>query len=217
MRRVLVTDFDGTMTRYDFYRLALARLVPAETPDFWEDYLAGRMTHFQALQAIFARIRGSEDDLLDTARAMEPGTDLHIAVTRLEDAGWEIVIASAGCAWYIERLLAERNVAVTLHANPGTYVPEAGLLMSLPVDSPYFTPTTGIDKVAVVRDAVESGACVAFAGDGKPDMPAALLVPSERRFARGWLADQFTADGVPFHPFAQWSEVAEMLLETRPC
>ena len=47
--QVLVTDFDGTMTRRDFFQLVVERLLPPGTPDYWGEYLAGRITHFEAL------------------------------------------------------------------------------------------------------------------------------------------------------------------------
>jgi 2-hydroxy-3-keto-5-methylthiopentenyl-1-phosphate phosphatase len=53
----LITDFDGTLTRHDFFRLAVERLLPAGVPDYWQEYLAGRLTHFQAMQAYYAAIR----------------------------------------------------------------------------------------------------------------------------------------------------------------
>lgn len=212
---VLVTDFDGTMTRYDFFRLAQARLVPPGTPDYWDEYLAGRMTHFAALQRIFAAIVADTSDMMEAARAMELDPRLHEAVERLQGHGWHIVIASAGCLWYIDRLLAEREVQVTVHANPGAFDPDHGLLIGLPEESPYFSPQTGISKEAVVRAMVETHRTVAFAGDGRPDLPAALLVPPERRFACGWLAEQFRADGTPFRAFNQWSEIADMLLGSK--
>jgi phosphoserine phosphatase len=34
----------------------------------------------------------------------------------LKDSGWEIVIASAGCDWYIRYLLNKVGVSVVLHA-----------------------------------------------------------------------------------------------------
>ena len=39
---LLVSDFDGTMTRHDFYRLAVRSLLPADLPDYWARYRAGR-------------------------------------------------------------------------------------------------------------------------------------------------------------------------------
>lgn len=214
---VLVSDFDGTMTQFDFYRQALASLVPPGTHDYWDDFLAGRLTHFQALYHIFACIQADEAAMMTAAHQMCLEPKLHQAVTRLQQAGWEIVIASAGCEWYIQRLLAEQDVRVTLHANPGAFDPAHGLVMHLPAHSPFYAPTTGIDKEAVVRHAVEEHDCVAFAGDGKPDLPAALLVPPTRRFARGWLADYLHKEDIPFRAFACWSEIAKMLLEDDPC
>ena len=32
---LLVTDFDGTMTRHDFYMLAARSLLPPDMPDYW--------------------------------------------------------------------------------------------------------------------------------------------------------------------------------------
>ena len=62
--RVLVTDFDGTMTRHDFYKLAIESLLPPETHDYWAEYRAGTITHFEALRRYFACIRASEADVL---------------------------------------------------------------------------------------------------------------------------------------------------------
>ncbi len=107
---VLISDFDGTMTQRDFYRQAQARLVPPETHDFWEDFQAGRLTHFEALANIFRRIRADEAAMLEAAHAMGLEPELGESIARLQLAGWEVIIASAGCDWYIRRLLAEQQV-----------------------------------------------------------------------------------------------------------
>ncbi|HEY3415469.1 MAG TPA: HAD-IB family phosphatase [Armatimonadota bacterium] len=209
---VLITDFDGTVTQQDFYRIALAELVPPGTPDYWDDFLAGRITHFQALQQIFTHIHADEDTVMTVARRMGVDPAFAPAVARLRAAGWEVVVASAGCTWYVSRLLAEQGVSVPIYANPGDLLPGDGLQMRLPVDSPYYSANTGIDKEAVVRAAKKNFSQVAFAGDGRPDAPAALLVPPEMRFARGWLADHFRQEGIPFQPFSCWTQIAQLLL-----
>ena len=84
--------------------------------------------------------------------------------------------------------------------------------MELPEGSPYLSKSTGIDKEAVVREMVAKHRIVAFAGDGRPDEPAAMLVPPERRFARGWLAETLRAKEIAFRPFDHWSQIADMLL-----
>src|ERR1700730_11969576 len=52
----LVSDFDGTLTRHDFFRLAVEHLMPAGVPDYWQEYREGRMTHFEAMQAYYGAI-----------------------------------------------------------------------------------------------------------------------------------------------------------------
>ena len=213
---VLVSDFDGTMTRDDFYSLVADRLVPAGTPDYWGQYVTGRITHFEALRRIFAAIRSSEDELSVTARAMKVDPGLGSAVRRLKEAGWRVVVASAGCEWYIRRLLADQGLRpgadLELHANPGHVASDGSLQMELPRDSAYFSESTGIDKLGVLRQALDTGGKVAFAGDGRPDYDAALQVPAHLRFACGWLADNLNAHNIEYRGFTAWSEIADALL-----
>src|SRR5262245_15953491 len=102
---VLVSDFDGTMTRHDFYQLAVESLLPPDTPDQWTAYRAGTVTHFEALRRYFAAIRADEAAVLAVVKRMELDPRLPAAVRALRDAGWSVVVTSAGCAWYIRRLL----------------------------------------------------------------------------------------------------------------
>src|SRR5262245_18108227 len=121
---VLVSDFDGTMTRHDFYQLAIASLLPPETPDYWAQYRAGGITHFEALRSYFAAIRATEKEVLAVVERMELDPGLRPAVESLQQSCWRVVVASAGCAWYIHRLLATAGVELEVFANPGRF--EAG-------------------------------------------------------------------------------------------
>jgi 2,3-diketo-5-methylthio-1-phosphopentane phosphatase len=208
---VLVSDFDGTMTRQDFYKLAIESLVPPNTPDYWAMYRAGTITHFEALRRYFASIRASEDDVLRVVERMELDHNLREAVDKLTNAGWRVVVTSAGCDWYIRHLLSAANVHVEVYSNPGRFVAGQGLLMEMPVGSPYLSPTLGVDKAAVVRDALYRGDRVAFAGDGFPDAEPARLVSDELRFARGDLANTLRDEGLNFRWFDTWSDIARIL------
>jgi 2,3-diketo-5-methylthio-1-phosphopentane phosphatase len=210
---VLVTDFDGTITRFDFFELA-CRAHPEIAEDHWERFESGRLTHFEALRRIFAGLRVAEDALLPILQAMEVDPRLAEAVALLERRGWRIIVASAGCDWYIRWMLAEARVALEVRANPGTHSPTAGLQMRLPEPSPWFSAESGIDKAAVVREALSLTPHVAFAGDGRPDLAPALLVRPELRFARRWLAQRLTELGEPHRTFESWHEVALALVQT---
>jgi 2-hydroxy-3-keto-5-methylthiopentenyl-1-phosphate phosphatase len=210
--KILVSDFDGTMTRSDFYD-QVCRVFPEIAGDFWDQYEHGKITHFEGLRKIFAGIRAPEKKLLEIIAQMQLDPNASTAIASLEKKGWQVVVASAGCDWYIKRLLAQQGISITVHANPGEYSPDEGLIMRLPGPSAFFSAELGVNKVAVVREALKISSCVAFAGDGRPDLAPALLVPAERRFAKSWLAKKLQEIGEDFQPFEQWSDVAAALLK----
>jgi 2-hydroxy-3-keto-5-methylthiopentenyl-1-phosphate phosphatase len=212
-RHVLVTDFDGTMTQRDFFKLAIESLLPADVPDYWAQYRAGVITHFEALRSYFAAIRASEVEVLAVVQRMELDANLPAAIESLRAAGWRVVVASAGCDWYIRRLLAPEGIDVEIFANPGRFQSGQGLLMEAPIGAPYFSPTLGVDKAGIVRGYLNAGYQVAFAGDGFPDVEPARLVPDDNRFARGDLAAVLRAERLAFQPYDHWSEIAGYLLQ----
>jgi 2,3-diketo-5-methylthio-1-phosphopentane phosphatase len=212
---VLVSDFDGTMTRHDFYKLALDELLPPDVPNYWDEYRTGAITHFEALRRYFALIRASEKDVLAVVERMELDPALPAAVDELRRAGWEVIVTSAGCDWYIRRLLGAAGVEVEVHSNPGRFEAGRGLLMEMPTGSPYLSQTLGVDKARVVRTYLDAGRTVAFAGDGFPDAESARLVPGDLRFARGDLANVLEGENQEFRPFETWSDIARVLLERR--
>jgi 2-hydroxy-3-keto-5-methylthiopentenyl-1-phosphate phosphatase len=210
-RSVLVTDFDGTLTEQDYYKLVRRRLVPPDTPDFWADYRAGRVTHFEALRSYFDAAR--PDEAGHVALLAETGLDPGLAdgVASLNAAGWRVVVVSYGCAWYIDRLLRAAGVDLEVHANPGEL--EGGrLAMHWPTETPFPSADNGISKEAVIRSHQEQGSAVAFAGDGPADVEPALLVPPGLRFARADLAEALQGRGEAFRPFGRWSDVARELV-----
>lgn len=209
---ILVSDFDGTMTQHDFYKLAIESLLPADTPDFWAEYRAGTITHFEALRRYFAAIPVTEEAVLTVVQRMNLDSGLAAAVQSLRGSGWEVVITSAGCDWYIRRLLDAAGISLEIHSNPGKFQTGFGLQMELPRNSPFFSPTLGINKAGVVQHFLALGSTVAFAGDGFPDAEPARLVPDELRFARGDLADVLEGEGLSFHRFDAWSDIASTLL-----
>ena len=215
--RILVSDFDGTMTKHDFFDLARRDLPSAAGHDYWQDYVDGRITHFEALQGIFGAIRTDWAGMEGVMDRMELDPALPEAVARLQTAGWRSIVASAGCCWYIERLLDKVGVRLEVYANPGEFAPETGLRLTLPTTSLYFRYETGIDKPGIVRAALERDPQAVFAGDGRPDLAPASLVSPDCRFATGWLAHHFQNIGEPFHPFETWSQIATCLLEKTPC
>lgn len=212
MSNLLVSDFDGTVTENDVYSLVIDRHLPAGAPDIWGAYLAGELTHFEAMaryMEFFPTEPAAMERLLEATR---PDPGLADAIRRLREGGWEVVIVSAGSSWYIHRILASAGVQVPVHSNPGRIEPNRGLVLELDRESPFFHSLIGVDKSAVVRDALARYERVAFAGDGPPDLEPSLLVEGDLRFARGWLANELKRRQLPYRPYRRWSGIAAALL-----
>ena len=209
---VLVSDFDGTMAAADFYDLAVRELLTPEDIKPWEEFKAGKITHFTAMQRIFSNIYAPEEKVLAVLDNMGLDPRLAESVNALRAKGWDIVVASAGCLWYIDILLKKAGVTLEVHANPGMYAQGGPLRIKLPEGDPFMSRKTGIDKAAIVQHHLNRGATVAFAGDGYTDLAPALLAPPRLRFARAVLAGMLAERGETFQPFDTWSEVAGSLL-----
>ena len=50
---IVISDFDGTLTRYDFFDLVRKRWPFPPEDDPWEKFVRGQITHFEALAEIF--------------------------------------------------------------------------------------------------------------------------------------------------------------------
>jgi 2-hydroxy-3-keto-5-methylthiopentenyl-1-phosphate phosphatase len=210
--RLLITDFDGTLTKRDFYECALETVEPGLSANTWNRFVAGQLSHFDALRDIFAVLPDTENEVMQIARRTELNARLGASVQKLHARGWGVLVVSAGCDWYIQRLLAEHSVCLPVIANPGRLSPGHGLHLIAPTDSPFYDVQTGIDKAAIVKQAYGQYRAVAFAGNGRADLSAALCVTPELRFATGWLAEQLTAADEPYQRFEDWSEIGERLV-----
>src|SRR5215471_3220185 len=212
MRKIFISDYDGTITDKDFYSLLAERYIPRDAPDYFAQYREGRITHFEAMAAYFAFAPTEERQLEELLTASHVDPELRASVALLERAGWELWVVSAGSSWYIDRVLGRAGVAAPIYANPGRIENGRGLVLEkFDHSSPYHSPSVGVDKSAVVRQALHVAEIVAFAGDGPPDLEPALLVQPNLRFARGFLAEALRERGEAFQPFSCWSEIARKL------
>lgn len=210
---IFVSDFDGTITQHDFYSLVTKAFPEILQHNDWSNYEEGKITHFEALKNIFARLNCPEKMLIEITNKMIFPPNFTNDVDTLKQNGWDLTIASAGCDWYIKKLLGANLNKLTLYTNPGTYSPESGLTMTRADIGKFSSINIGVNKLAIVEDALHRYQNVAFAGDGRPDLESALRVPAERRFATGWLAQKLTSLGEAYIPFQYWSEIIPQLIK----
>lgn len=210
-RGILVTDFDGTITSCDFFELVRARW-PLD-PDPWHQALAGELPLREALRRIFGAARGTVQEFEALYDHTGVGPETGQAFRALQAAGWRIVVASAGCDYYIHRILGRVGVQVEVMAHRSRFIEGEGLIMEPLENSPLAHPHFGLNKAAVVRQFLDTGLPVAFAGDGTPDIDPLLLLPPDLRFATGWAAEELTRRGAAFQPFVRWPDLVDPLLK----
>lgn len=208
-----VTDFDGTISDRDFFWLAIDDILGREALHYWQEYVDGRATHFEALRSMFARIHIPEDRLnalIDTIN-IDPYFEAVAAFCKEKDI--PLFICSAGCDYYISRKIGPliKKYDIKLVTNHADYAPETGLVLSPPPEtSPYFDADVGISKLSVVERQKADGREVVFAGDGYPDIPAACR--ADYVFARDVLLQKLPDKG-NVEPLRSFAEILTLLKE----
>jgi 2-hydroxy-3-keto-5-methylthiopentenyl-1-phosphate phosphatase len=205
----VVCDFDGTAVTHD---LGDAVSIHFAGYDAWrtaEDrYRAGELSFGELLQAIFAPITASREEIAAFARAravLRPGLERFVAACRAADRPF--VVCSAGLDVYIdavlERLSPELRRHVDVRANRARCSP-AGMELVFHGDGGG-CGRCGFCKGTVVEELRQAGYRVVVCGDGTADRCAAER--ADLVFARRRLVDHCRELGVPYLPFETFDDV----------
>jgi len=210
--RVLISDFDGTISKKDFFWYTVDKLLTPEDIQPWDDYLANKITHIEALTRIFSKIRLNEKEFYDFILSL-PIEESFVETAKYcskNNIGYYIV--SAGADFYIKVILKYLNVEnlVTIISNDSYYAPESGLVIIKPdTTRKFYSENYGINKAAAVDSIRKSYDFSVFAGDGGPDFEAAKL--ADKVFARERLLELCKANNVNVTPFTGYNEILEYL------
>lgn len=209
MKRVFLSDFDGTATALDFYKIVL-NAIGSEGWAFVEAYRKTGKVDYHFLNRIFGWHPLSDQDYMGLLEAIEIDPTLGQLLNFLDQQQIDFSFVSAGFDRYIEDVLMLRGYGrIPLITNPGVF--EGGLLKMVPdVASPYYSPIFGIDKGLVVADFKTRYDLVYFAGDTEPDFGAAMA--ADVVFAKGELIPQLKAAGKPYIAFENYAELMPYLL-----
>ena len=208
MQKAFVTDFDGTVTCNDFFHIVTDEYCDEKGLQPWYDYLAGKITHLQALTAIFRNVKGSAESLISLIHKIQIDDNFLPTVQECYAKNIPVYIVSAGCDYYIRELIGDviDKYGIVLIANSCDYSETEGLKMiPLSKESPYFSEKIGVDKAAVVKELHGKGYEVIFAGDGRPDFAAAEL--SEVVFARDMLLEKCQKAGIKTEKFDDYLDI----------
>jgi 2-hydroxy-3-keto-5-methylthiopentenyl-1-phosphate phosphatase len=209
----VVCDFDGTAVTEDIGDRVAIRFGGYETWRRAEDrFKAGEITFSQLIEAIFAPVTASREEIAAFAREtaiLRPGLEGLVAACR--DLGRPFLVVSAGLDVYIEavleRLAPDVRGHVEVRANRATCSP-AGLSIAFHGEGGG-CGRCGFCKGTVVDELHARGYRVALCGDGTADRCAADR--ADVVFARARLVRYCEEHGIPHTTFDTFDEVRAAL------
>jgi 2-hydroxy-3-keto-5-methylthiopentenyl-1-phosphate phosphatase len=210
LSRILVVDFDGTITEDDLLDTIAGRFGDPVVYQEVEDGLdEGRMPLREVITREFAPVRKPLDEVvrweLENVKIRAGFREL---VELAHERGWRFVIVSSGFHELIEPILERESVEVELHANRVDPDPAGWrVLWQYEEDCEVCGESC---KRSVVQEFAQEEEIV-YIGDGYSDRCAAEA--SDRVFATRGLARYLDERGLPYERFDDFHEVAGRLRE----
>lgn len=209
---VFVSDFDGTISKKDFFAYATSTIIPPEDMKPWSDYKQGKIKHVDALNKIFNKINLQKDDFDAFIDTIEIEEYFLPTVEICRKMNVDVYVVSAGADYYISRILNNLNISdkVTLITNPSKYSQEHGLEL-IPVDKSheYYDEDLGISKQYFVEKMKKEGYSVLFAGDGMPDIAAASS--ADVVFAKDYLIELCKRSNIKYNKFDTYYDIYDFI------
>lgn len=149
---LFISDFDGTLTQKDFYEIAINRFIPEEGRRIIAAWKNGEMTVFTFLKTVFQSLNRSEAEIEAAVAEIDVDPYINPFFSRIEKAGGDWLVLSAGTRYYIERVFRAQGIENPwIISNPGSYR-NGGVEMTADTASPFYSETYGIDKSLVVNN-----------------------------------------------------------------
>ncbi|MCL2800122.1 MAG: MtnX-like HAD-IB family phosphatase [Endomicrobia bacterium] len=207
-----VSDFDGTITKEDFFNMAVDRLLTPDDLKPWRDYLDKKITHYQALDGIFSKIRIPQNELEDFIQTIEIDPYFTQTLDLCKNLSIPIYICSAGMDYYILKRIPREieKYNITLLSNKGEYSPETGFKLTPPSsDHMFYNKNTGISKEALVEYLKKQGFFTIYAGDGIPDIKSAQI--ADAVFAKSVLLELCQKQNIKTLKFDDFRDITEYI------
>ncbi|MCL2485953.1 MAG: MtnX-like HAD-IB family phosphatase [Endomicrobia bacterium] len=211
-----ISDFDGTITKEDFFNMVIERLLTPDDLKPWQDYLDKKITHYQALGEIFSKIRISQSKLEQFIQSIEIDPYFTQTLDVCKTLKIPIYICSAGMDYYILKRIPREieKYNITLLSNKGEYSPEIGFTLTPPPsDHMFFNKNTGISKEALVEHLKNQGFFTIYAGDGIPDLKAAKI--ADTVFAKSVLLELCRKQNIKTLEFNDFRDITKYIKQLK--
>lgn len=208
-KHIFISDFDGTITKKDFYWIIIDDYIGQKGVDFHKNWKEQQKINVPFLNHIFSWRTFNE---LEKAMLLEKvEVDVHVQpmVDFLAEKSMSFLILSAGLVTYIKELQDDGKLPTCdIISNAGSFTD--GRYVIKPDEAAWFySPIYGVDKEAVVLRAQQEHQLVCFAGDSEPDFKAA--VAADIRFAKSELAELLTREGYEFYRYDTFEDIHKVM------
>lgn len=225
MKRVVLCDFDGTITGADVTDTLCRRFASQHRDELRRQSQRWERGEISAVEwsEVAYRLMDLRQDQIDAVLEETPislGTDLLLDAA--QERGWEFHILSSGFDYYIRRILARLGRSVPFTANRLSFTSEGGVQLGFlddhePGCTLYKPPCIGCKPVGW-RTWKRRGYRISFVGDGVSDYCLAerwddLSEPGDVLFAKDKLERFCRRRKVAYVPYETLADVAEYLVE----
>lgn len=203
-----VSDFDGTISKQDFYWLVIEKYFP-KGHDLYDKWKKGELLDIDFLSQIFSSIHQDEDKIIADILSIPIDEHVPMFIKKVQENNGDFYILSAGTDYYIYHILKKYGIEnVKVFSNEG-YFYEKNVFMNIDENHHHYSKRYGIDKSKVIQELKEQYTNVYFSGDSEPDShPAAY---ADITFAKDTLQDILKEKNVPYVPVETFAQIDSYL------
>lgn len=206
---IFISDFDGTISRKDFYWIIIDDYIGEEGRAFYLDWKSKHKIDVPFLNRVFTWHDFTDKEHDDILKKVEIDHNFKTLIKWCESVECDTLVLSAGFRYYIDKVMAVEGLEkIPVITNEGIFK-EGHFVIKPDKDAWYYHDVYGVDKETVIKHYKESYKKVYFAGDSEPDYLAALA--ADVVFAKDELAKMLRENNQKFIEFEEFSEVVDFL------
>jgi len=204
-----VSDFDGTISKKDFYHLVLEKYFE-EGQALYKQWKSGEIKDIDFLRQVFTSIHQEESQIIEDIHSLEIDEHVPSFIRKVQAQGGDFYILSAGTDYYIHHILGQYGITgVEVYSNEG-YYEEKNVHMNIDPEHPHHSERYGIDKSKVLTDLKKEYETIYFAGDSEPDSHPAKV--ADITFAMKALQDILKENNTPHIEVNDFIDIEQHLI-----
>ncbi|WLR43389.1 MtnX-like HAD-IB family phosphatase [Bacillus carboniphilus] len=203
-----VSDFDGTISKKDFYWVVIEKYFP-EGKELFHEWKDGKLQDIDFLTTVFRSIGQEEEQIIEDILQIPIDEKVPAFVREVQKHGGDFYILSAGTDYYIHHILKKYNLEnVKVFSNEG-YYDAKNIHMKIDKNHEFYSPRYGIDKSKVISMLKKDYQQVFFAGDSEPDSHPAKV--ADVTFAKDALQTILQEQEVNYVPVSSFENIQDHL------